>query len=845
MPTLNGKTYSDTRNINLRGGAMGTGLIRWSQYPYTNPGVNWSSNPFGSDEVGMYVNSSGNLVYSYLGSATTLGAAGSTAGVTPTWEKIFSFDTTFQVAGTTWTIDDSTAGSNNILTITDSGAGSGNLIQITNTGTGKDINGTSNTWSVTKAGVAVFASATLATLTGSTNLTLAATGAGAVILGTGSNTVTIAKAVTVSSTLTVSDGVVTLANTANSTGILYTSSATTAGVNSASTGAVVFRSTTITTGTLLKLQLAEGTVTTGWYLNCFDSVGAASVFSVGAAGATVIAGSAYATAALTITAGDIVVSAGKINQTAVGATTANGFTGVYNGLTTGVGMSLSHTTSIIANGGSVLRVSSTGIDTSTTTGCVLDLASTASTAGVQVLATFSAVTTGTGINLVMAGLTSGIGFSSTFVGLTTGQGFKMAHTTSIIADGGSMMALSSTGINTGGATNATVLDLKTTAQLAGTMVRVDSIQTTGTVMGIISTGTMTTTGNLLTLTANSATTAAGLLRINANGLTDGIGLIIASSATGMTSTGRLFKVSHSGNAGVSTILAEVASAAADETVLFQVSASAALALGKAINVSAAAMTTGTGIAMIDLAALTTGVGLSIAHATSAIADTGSLVRIASTGVNTGGATNGTMLDVIASVPLAGVAVKIVTVQTTGSALSVASSATYTPATGIVAISGLAMTTGTALTINATSATLTTGRYISCNNAATEVFGIGANGHIHSTVSAAAPTIAVSQQNGITAAAITAGGSDTAGIITTTGTNNNGGTSVLQVTFGKTYTTAPKAVVLTPRNSAASKAAATSLLTPYISAIAATTFDITIPADAGAAATPSFEYLVIA
>lgn len=839
MATYNGKSYSDTKNINLRGGAMGTGLIRFSQYPYTASGVNWGSNPFSSTEVGMYINTSGDLVYSYLGTATTLGAAGSTAGVTPTWEKIFSFDTTFQVAGTTWTIDDSTAGSNNILTITDSGAGSGNLIQITNTGTGKDINGTSNTWSVTKAGAAVFASATLATLTGTTNLTLAAAGAGAVILGTGSNTVTIARAATFSSTVTVTDGVVTLANTANSTGILYTSSATTAGVNSASTGAVVFRSTSITTGTLLKLQLAEGTVSTGWYLNCFDSVGAASVFSVGAAGATVIAGSAYATAALTVTAGDIVVSAGKINQTAVGATTANGFTGVYNGLTTGRGMDLSHTTSIIANGGSVLKISSTGIDTATTSGCLLNLVSSASTDGTQVLATFSAVTVGTGISLVMAGLTTGIGFSSIFVGLTTGQGFKMAHTTSTIADGGSMMALSTTAANTGGATNGTVLDLKATAQLAGTLVRLDSIQTTGTAMSIISTGIMTTTGNLLTLTANSATTAAGLLRINANGLTDGIGLIIASSATASTATGRLFKVVHSGVTSTSGILAEVLSAANDETVLMQIKATDVLALGKALNISLAAMTTGTGISMVDLAGLTTGVGLSIAHATSAIADTGSLVRLASSGVNTGGATNGTMLDVIASGQLAGVAVKIVTGQTTGSALSVSSSATYTPATGIAAISGLAMTTGTALTINTTSATLTTGRYISCNNAATEVFGIGANGHIHSTVSAAAPTIAVSQQNGITAAAITAGGSDTAGVITTTGTNNNGGATVLQITFGKTYTAAPKAVILQPVNLSGQ------IVFPYVSARAATTFDITIPASASSGATPSWSYLLIA
>lgn len=156
----------------------------------------------------------------------------------------------------------------------------------------------------------------------------------------------------------------------------------------------------------------------------------------------------------------------------------------------------------------------------------------------------------------------------------------------------------------------------------------------------------------------------------------------------------------------------------------------------------------------------------------------------------------------------------------------------------------AMTTGIGHQIIAAAATLTTGRYYSANDGALEVFGIGANGHIH-TAQTTAPTIAVQTANGISAAAITAGASDTAGIITTTGTNNAGGDTVLRVTFNKTYTTAPKAVIITPRNASAAKAAATSLATPYVSAITATTFDLTIPSDASAGATPSFEYATIA
>ena len=190
--------------------------------------------------------------------------------------------------------------------------------------------------------------------------------------------------------------------------------------------------------------------------------------------------------------------------------------------------------------------------------------------------------------------------------------------------------------------------------------------------------------------------------------------------------------------------------------------------------------------------------------------------------------------------------------TTGSGLFVSTTGTYTGTAGVLSvtansattgsvavINGTGLTTGKGLLINATAATLTTGRYISVNDAATEVFGIGNNGHIISTASAVPPTVAVTTQAGITAAAITAGGSDTAGVITTTGTST--GATVITVTFGKTYTTAPKTVSLTPANAAAAMPN-----TGYIvGAITATTFTITVAAGGTYAATPSWYYQVIA
>lgn len=142
-------------------------------------------------------------------------------------------------------------------------------------------------------------------------------------------------------------------------------------------------------------------------------------------------------------------------------------------------------------------------------------------------------------------------------------------------------------------------------------------QTSGTAMKITSTGTMVTTGNLLTLTANSATTAAGILRVNANGLTSGIGVVITSSATAITGAGRLLRVDHTGATGTSATIAEIASAANDETVIFQVTASAANALGVAAQVTTAT-TTGIGINIIA-SSLTTGTGLRVYSNT---ADTG-------------------------------------------------------------------------------------------------------------------------------------------------------------------------------------------------------------------------------
>jgi hypothetical protein len=279
--------------------------------------------------------------------------------------------------------------------------------------------------------------------------------------------------------------------------------------------------------------------------------------------------------------------------------------------------------------------------------------------------------------------------------------------------------------------------LTATGQLAGSLVTVDTIQTTGTAMSIISTGIMTTTGNLLTLTANSATTAAGLVRINGNGLTSGIGLVVTSSSTGLTGAGRLLRIDHTGNAGdASGVVAEIASAAADETVVLRVTGSAALAAGVLVDLSADALTTGTVLDIGGLAAITTGKVINIAASGTTRTD-GIMVGISdastaatSTGrmflVNHTGATGtSTILSEFASAAND----ETVIVKITASAANAAGKglfvSTATTTGNGIQVTANALTDGLAISVDSSAtATTSTGRLFLVNHSgATSTSGV--------------------------------------------------------------------------------------------------------------------------
>lgn len=404
-------------------------------------------------------------------------------------------------------------------------------------------------------------------------------------------------------------------------------------------------------------------------------------------------------------------------------------------------------------------------------------------------------------------MTFGDSATVTLPATTTIGGSSVVALGNITSSSTSATAFSVT--NSGIFTGASVVAITANSATTGT---VDLITANGLTTGhaevITSSGVIVTSGDLFSVTGNSATTSTGLVRVSATGMTSGSTMLVTGGGANITFAGKVIEVAMgAATAGNGMCITSTGVYVTGSTGLLCIIGNSA--------------TTTTGLLQLSATGLTSGVGILVTGGTSMTA-AGALIN-----ANLGAAVLGSGLDAITTG---------VYTDTTG-LLSVTANSATTGTLGV--INGLGLTSGIGFLVNATAATLTTGRYISVNDAATEVFGIGANGHIHSKVSAAPPTIAVTTQAGITAAAITAGGSDTCGVITTTGTST--GATILTITFGKTYTTAPKTVALMPANAAA----AMPNTGYYISSITATTFVITVAAGGTYAATPSWYYQVIA
>jgi hypothetical protein len=143
-------------------------------------------------------------------------------------------------------------------------------------------------------------------------------------------------------------------------------------------------------------------------------------------------------------------------------------------------------------------------------------------------------TTGASNLLLLTGAntSAGVMLRLTNDALTTGEGMVFAHATSVIADGGSMVRLSSSSVDTGGATNGTILDIASTGSTAGVAVLLtDSAMTTGAALKVVCTGVYSGTGAINLATA--ATTGVGMLVTNSSLTTGtGVSLVNGSSNTG-------------------------------------------------------------------------------------------------------------------------------------------------------------------------------------------------------------------------------------------------------------------------------------------------------------------------
>ena len=225
-----------------------------------------------------------------------------------------------------------------------------------------------------------------------------------------------------------------------------------------------------------------------------------------------------------------------LDLSSTSSTAGTQFLQKYSALTTGIGQKIQTdvlTTgtalfitravgTAIASGGSLERISSAAIDTGSTNGVLLDLNSTASTAGTQFMQTYPVLATGIGQSIVANAL-------------TTGQALNISHSSgSNIADTGSLVRISSAGIDTGGATNGVLLDLSSTGSAAGTQfLQTYSALTTGIGQSIVANALGS--GSMLNLASQAA-----------NGNFTGTFLNANLSGNNAGNTGTLIKVTVSG-----------------------------------------------------------------------------------------------------------------------------------------------------------------------------------------------------------------------------------------------------------------------------------------------------------
>lgn len=625
--TINGLPFSSVPNINLKGVSSVKGSVL--RFARTS-----SSSPIASTDYGLYVNASGQLVFSAAGTATTLGATGGSGSI-PSLDAIFQGDQTLSLGGLSTLTIDRTSSNNNILTLTNTGAGSGVLLQITNVGTGSDIAGTSGSWTISKLGA----------ITGLT---------------------------------------------------------------------------------------------------------------------AVLAGAASGTAALTLTAGDAIISDGQLSVTRVGDN-AVALTVVDNTATTA----------------SAVVISGSGVFTGSTTTSFMTI-------------TPSGLTTGTAVYLPLAAMTTGIGVQVIANAITTGQALLVSSSAAgtQLTGVGRLLSVVHSGAASG----------------TGTVAEISSAAADETVVFQVTASAALAAGVITKLSGSSMTTGTALQLNDLDSLTDGQGLHIASSATAISSTGHLLFVNHTGATGTSAVLSEFKTAATDETVV--------------VKITTAAMINGVALSVVGTTGMTTGSLIRATSSTAGAVTTNGVYSFALTGAFTStadtlgafhvaGATTvtGTIMSILGGAQTTGIALHISdagVVMTSGSLLRIATASTGAVATnGIVSIraTGAFTSTSNVGLVDVLASATTAGTVVriaasSAGQTATELLRVVASGYttgytgnvanfIGCSTTGAANVVAITTVNTtdgtgllVTANALTTGN---AAKFTSSGTVTSAGSGVVNVT----------------------------------------------------------------
>lgn len=587
----------------------------------------------------------GTSLYFWNGSSETA-IGGSGAGGTPTWETIFASDATMTITpDNTFTIAGNRATATDVLTITNIGGGSGSCLQITNSGTGNDVDGTSNTWSVTKLGAASFLTLTL------TGTTITSTGADlawavedndATALSIGANGITNmlvfdtrtgVEIVSVSAGgFAVVNGAATFASASNTVVpvTITNNTMTTLGAAANSAGALVVASTSLTTGSLLQLNLSDTANAGGFYLNCRETIGGTNDFTIGENGVVTMAGTA-STTSFTMSLGNLVLTDGTVSITTTG-------TADVLAVNSGVGLLTNN----------ALIVTGAGVHTGVTTGSYVYIAPTGLTTGTALSVTAAAADTSVAVvDIAVAALTSG-----TALRITPGSGTFTTGGKSLEINHGSAVAGNGITVTTTGAYTGTGMVLLT-AGAATTGVLMSLVSTTGMTSGSLLRGTTSTAGAVATNGVFSFRGTGAFTSTAHVGLVD----VLASAAVGSVAT----------NATLVNIMATNGSQVDVTALNIEQTTTTTGFTGDFVRIVGTSTTGDSNLIAVTCASTSAGDALQITgnglvagtstlvnlvHGTSVLGAGNSMLRITSTGADTG-TTTGCLLDLASSTATAG------------------------------------------------------------------------------------------------------------------------------------------------------------------------------------------------